>query len=182
MSNFDIALQKLLAQEGGYVFDKDDSGGATNFGISLKFLQTIVPDATINDIKSLSLSGASSIYKSFFWDKNNIGLINSQKLANMMLSECVNMGSKTFIEIFQNSINNINKMQINNMEGTNVMSPLSIDGIIGSETITKVNLLNENDLITELKDKCRLYYSLIAAKNPSQKKFLSGWYNRINSF
>ncbi len=39
MSNFEKAVEKVLEHEGGYVDHKNDPGGATNYGISLRFVK-----------------------------------------------------------------------------------------------------------------------------------------------
>lgn len=59
--NFQIAIQRVLDNEGGYVFDPRDPGGETNFGISKRSY----PDV---DIKGLTREQASAIYRKDFWD------------------------------------------------------------------------------------------------------------------
>ena len=44
MANFESAIKKTLKHEGGYNEVKGDAGGATNFGISLRFLKSIFKD------------------------------------------------------------------------------------------------------------------------------------------
>ena len=39
MSHFDTAIKKVLKHEGGYVDHKNDPGGATKYGISLRFIR-----------------------------------------------------------------------------------------------------------------------------------------------
>lgn len=41
MSNFDLAIQTVLSHEGSFVADPYDIGGATNYGISLRWLQSV---------------------------------------------------------------------------------------------------------------------------------------------
>ena len=55
---FEEAIKVILKHEGGYSNDKDDPGGATDYGISLRFLQDhdidLNGDGKVNemDIKS----------------------------------------------------------------------------------------------------------------------------------
>ena len=57
-------MEIILKYEGGYVFDKQDPGGETKYGISKKaFPET--------DIKNLTLEEAKKIYKDKYWDKIN---------------------------------------------------------------------------------------------------------------
>jgi len=69
MKNFDKAFQYLLVDEGGYTNDPADSGGATNLGITIKdYRMYIKKDAIPDDVKTLTVAQAKSIYKSKYWD------------------------------------------------------------------------------------------------------------------
>lgn len=59
--NFDIAFERLVGHEGGYVNDPADPGGETSFGISKRSY----PDV---DIKNLTRDGAKAIYLKDFWN------------------------------------------------------------------------------------------------------------------
>lgn len=41
MSNFDTAIITVLRHEGLFVNDSDDAGGATHYGVSLRWLKSI---------------------------------------------------------------------------------------------------------------------------------------------
>jgi len=60
--NFDEAFTRLLGHEGGYVNDKRDPGGETNWGISKRSYPTL-------NIASLTEWDAKQIYRRDFWDK-----------------------------------------------------------------------------------------------------------------
>jgi len=60
--NFDIAFDRLMGHEGGYVNNPNDPGGETNWGISKRSY----PDV---DIKNLTREDAKVIYKRDYWDK-----------------------------------------------------------------------------------------------------------------
>jgi lysozyme family protein len=59
---FQIALDKILKEEKGYVNDAQDPGGETNLGISKR----AYPDL---DIKSLTPETVAPIYKRDYWDR-----------------------------------------------------------------------------------------------------------------
>ena len=59
---FDDAIGIVLKHEGGYVNDKNDPGGETRYGISKR----AYPDL---DIKNLTISQATEIYKKDYWVK-----------------------------------------------------------------------------------------------------------------
>lgn len=64
-SKFEMAINFVLPQEGGYVNDPKDPGGETNFGISKRKY----PDV---DIKNLTDLAAVAIYRRDYWDRNNL--------------------------------------------------------------------------------------------------------------
>ena len=54
-TKFEKAFEYVIANEGGYVFDKNDPGGATKYGISQKAYHTL-------NIRALTLDDAKKIY------------------------------------------------------------------------------------------------------------------------
>lgn len=59
--NFDVAFDRLLGHEGGYVNDPQDPGGETNWGISKRSYPNI-------NIRQLTREGAKAIYLRDFWE------------------------------------------------------------------------------------------------------------------
>ena len=59
--NFDVAFEKLIGHEGGYVNDARDPGGETKYGISKR----AYPD---EDIAGITLEYAKQIYRRDYWD------------------------------------------------------------------------------------------------------------------
>lgn len=67
--NFERAQKPLLKHEGGYSNDKNDPGGPTKYGITQKNLSIYLGhDATITEVKELTLTTALKIYKPRYWD------------------------------------------------------------------------------------------------------------------
>lgn len=72
MKNFNVCLQKVLADEGGYTNDPSDNGGATNFGITLKDYRLYInKNGTPKDVKNMTVDQAKVIYKTKYWDALN---------------------------------------------------------------------------------------------------------------
>ena len=66
--NYDEALRRVLAHEGGYVNHPSDPGGPTNFGITLAtYRQYRKPDATAADIRAMNVGEANAIYRAKYW-------------------------------------------------------------------------------------------------------------------
>lgn len=67
--NFDEALRRLLAHEGGYTNHPSDPGGPTKFGITIAdYRKYVKPDATAADVKAMSVADAKKIYRARYWD------------------------------------------------------------------------------------------------------------------
>ena len=62
--NFDVAFDRLMDHEGGYVNDPNDPGGETKYGISKRSY----PD---EDIQGMTKDRAKQIFRRDFWDKVN---------------------------------------------------------------------------------------------------------------
>lgn len=68
-SSYDAALARVLAHEGGYGNHPSDSGGPTNFGITVAdYRRYVKPDATAADVKAMMPDSAKMIYRARYWD------------------------------------------------------------------------------------------------------------------
>ena len=122
MANYNIAYNKVIKIEGGYVNDPDDAGGETYMGISRKFNPNAKFWKIIDEIKSKNKSITNkemnailkknnsiigeikNIYKNKYWDKLYLDNLNSQKIAEELFDTAVNMGVSVAIKILQNSL------------------------------------------------------------------------------
>ncbi len=174
MANFNEAFEIILKQEGGFSDSSLDKGGATKYGISLRFLSKLGMlgdvdndgDIDVDDIKLLNVSDAEEIYKKYFWKQ--LDGINSQKIANFIFSIAVNAGNRRAGIIVQHCINKYSNH-----------NRVIVDGVIGSKTITAINESTNISffcslLTLELID----FYRGIVNNNPNQNIFLLGWLNR----
>lgn len=178
MSDIRPALAILIKHEGGFVNHPKDPGGATKYGISLRFLRKqqhisgdIDGDGDIDadDIKKLKSEHYEILYKQDFWDKLRLDKIQSQKVANMVFGLCVNMGPKAAITLLQKAV-------------CMTSSKIAIDGDFGPQTINAVNSLDDHKLILAYKLEAVKFYRSIAEKNQNLKAFLYGWLRRVNSY
>lgn len=122
MANYNIAYNKVIKVEGGYVNDSDDAGGETYMGISRKFNPNAKFWKVIDEIKSINknitnkemnailkknnsiIGEIKNIYKNKYWDKLYLDNLNSQKIAEELFDTAVNMGVSVAIKILQNSL------------------------------------------------------------------------------
>ena len=66
--NFDYCFSQVIKSEGGYSNDLNESGGPTKHVRTGADLRRYKRDATMQDIKDLSVSRAKDIYKFRYWD------------------------------------------------------------------------------------------------------------------
>lgn len=152
--NFDECLPIILSYEGGLVDDPDDHGGVTNFGISLRFLKSIKPGATREDVISLTMTDVNRIYYDFFWKKVKCDQL-PLPVALLMFDMAVNLGPRQASKLLQKAVG------------------AKRDGIIGRKTIGKLFEKDILSVIIEITKGRTLFY--IGLK---QDKFLKGWINR----
>lgn len=93
--SFDVAFNRLLGHEGGYVNDPNDPGGETNWGISKRSYPGV-------DIRNLTREAAKGIYERDFWDCVQ-GIHSSIKF--QVFDAAVNHGIDAAIRMLQRAVN-----------------------------------------------------------------------------
>ena len=173
---FNIAIAKVLQHEGGFSNHPDDPGGATNYGISLRWLKSQGlygdmdddGDVDVDDIMSLEVDDAVRIYREKWWDKYGYDRIKDCALATKVMDISVNMGPSRAHRILQRSINTLG--------GT-----LTVDGVLGPMTILATNTTNGQALLEEIRQEQGRYYMRLIAKKPAFAVFKNGWMKRAMS-
>lgn len=70
--NYSNCLTRLLKDEGGYTNNPNDSGGPTNFGITLADYRLYINSkGKAVDVKNMTVDQAKVIYKAKYWDAIN---------------------------------------------------------------------------------------------------------------
>lgn len=149
------ALDKVAVFEGGYVNDPADSGGETNHGVTLKFLQSVQPEATSADLKKLTKADARQLFRTHFVDKPQLNLLPDVAQAEA-IGLSINAGPRRAIKVLQGA------------------AGVAQDGKLGPETIRAVGKLSNEDI----KKAVDGFYTRLAEAEPKNKKFLKGWLNR----
>ena len=68
-ASFQRSLSLVLADEGGFVDDPRDNGGATNHGVTLATYRALMkPGATVADLRHISQAELATIYRDHFWN------------------------------------------------------------------------------------------------------------------
>lgn len=124
---FEEFLADLLQKEGGFVDHPADSGGATNYGITIKVARSY---GYFGDMRALPKSMAAQIYFEKYWVALSLDEIEkfSPTIAAKLSEIAVNCGvfrSSEFIQRYLNVMNN----------GGKLYPDIKIDGDIGSQTV-----------------------------------------------
>lgn len=155
MADFDTAIKKLLDREGGdtLVVDDDDAGGVTKFGISQRAFPKV-------NIRALTEPLAAQLYRAEYWTKIHGDDIASQPLAEAIFDCAVNQGAGRAIRWIQEIVN------------------VGQDGIMGPMTVAAINALDANQVLASFRNRRISEYRALAARVPSQLKYLKGWVAR----
>lgn len=179
-SHFDKAILITLKHEGGFVNDPIDPGGATNWGISIRFLKHAGDedhdgwldgdidhdgDIDVDDIRKMTVEQACRIYRIHFWDKYKYDKIVDFVVAARVFDMTVNMGAIQTGKIVQRAVNNISPM-------------LHVDGKIGDKTFGAINCVDPEILMSEIRQEHAQFYLNLIAANPKFEKYRKGWLRR----
>jgi len=175
MSKYDDIINVVLSHEGGFSNNPLDPGGPTNFGITLKFLQSFYDElkiskkATPSDIANLIKKDAIKIYKIILWDKGPYEKIKHHEIASKLFDMSVLMGKERASILLQQAINECQKIQI------------KVDGIIGLISLNCINSIDTLILLSKFKLKLIGYILKVIKNKSSSQIFMKGWTRRINS-
>jgi lysozyme family protein len=179
MANFRKAIKVLLDHEGGFSNHPNDPGGATNHGISLRYLRTLGElgdidldgDVDIDDIQLLTIEKSSFIYQREWWNRFRYNLINDDEIATKMLDWAVNVGFVPTHKIVQRALNLLPAEKGQEKEY------LKVDGILGKKTMAALNAADPKRLMILLRGVLASYYVSLAEGNQRFEDFIVGWLN-----
>lgn len=146
--NFDQAFDRLIGNEGGYVFNANDPGGETNWGISKRSYPNV-------DIKHLTREDAKAIYQRDFWDAGCMDQFDGA-IAFQCFDAAVNHGIPNAIRFLQRA------------------ADVADDGHIGPITIGAVNAMPVAKVVLRF----IAYRIKFWTKLSTWGSFGAGWANR----
>lgn len=171
MSQFQSAVDMVIANEGGLSVDESDPGGVTNFGISLRFLKQVPvdnlrkygidTDVTENTIKELNLPQAKAIYTCEFWDFFRFKEIEDQLLANYVFDCAINPNPASAFRFLQRAIWTYAGYE-----------KIKDDGIMGSKTIALANAYGRCLIRSMMSERAAWY------RSHANERYLEGWLRR----
>jgi len=169
MAEFKISLQKTLAHEGEYVNDPVDSGKETYRGISranygnwkgwsIIDQYKIKPNFPFSLANNVDLEKQVELFYLYeFWLLLKADQIQNQTTADSVFDFAVNAGINKSVQLTQSII------------GTKA------DGIIGEQTLKKLNSLDFGYFQPAFTVAKISHYIAIIQKRPTNKKYLYGW-------
>jgi lysozyme family protein len=157
---FDACLAFTLAQEGGYVDDPSDPGGATNMGITLATYRQWSHDAALgpDDVRAMPRRTAAAIYGALYWN----ALHGPSLPAGVDLSAFdfgVNAGTRRSAELLQQALG---------------FPPDQADGRIGPETLRAALAADAAKLVEALAERQAAHYRGLAEFG----RYGRGWLDR----
>jgi lysozyme family protein len=173
MADFNKFLPILLQNEGGWVDNPRDPGGATNKGVTIGTLREYGPrllgiPANIENLRALTDEQAGRIYKSQYWDSIYGDDIELQDLANIVCDFSVNAGfhaTRLFIVVLNNAGADHNP-----------------NGRLTPKILDSLNNHEVPEIYMHYKAGRIAYYRNLVQEHPGLRIFLRGWLNRVNAF
>ncbi|WP_281544678.1 N-acetylmuramidase [Grimontia sp. SpTr1] len=148
------AVHFVLEREGGYVDDPLDAGGETKYGISKRSYPNL-------NIAALSIDDAVAIYHRDYWIKT--GCPHLPAVAGFLVFDAaIQHGKRQAIKQLQRAIDVVD------------------DGDAGPKTRAAVERTPPLVLIARYSLQRARFYAKLVARKPKQKRFLNGWFNRID--
>jgi lysozyme family protein len=162
----DDAIDLVIRFEGGSDPPNDDPALASKFGISLSTLTGYLgKPASIDDLRNLSVETARDIYKKLYLGAATSAIASVQvKAAYLGLS--TNMGTRQASKLFQDAIGKVDGL------------PIDVDGVLGPQTVQRINAIDPNLLIETANCGAAKYYESL----PTFAKFGVSWLNRLRAF
>ena len=172
MASFDTAIPVVLRHEGGFVNCKNDPGGITNFGISIRWLksQNLLSELELEEgdktqdelsvMKDMSEDQAKGFYKCWWWDKYGYQNFISDAVGTKVFDTAVNVGASRAHRILQGIVGVVQ------------------DGVLGPKSFSEANAMSPSVLVVKFQTAQAQFYRDLVTKNPKLEEFISGWLNR----
>ncbi len=204
---FEKAHEFTALWEGGLVDHKNDPGGITNHGISLRFLQELATKTKdqclkqaatcdgsntwdtpydfnadhiidANDIRACTKEQAEKLMFQNFWEPLNCQHL-PLPLGVVLYDSAVNMGPARATRIVQEVLNVVGEAHLDDF------TSIKVDGACGPKTITLSASLREFGLdfyAARMAVRNRIsFYNSLCRKNEKLTVFLQGWKNRCQA-
>ncbi len=177
MQNFkDRLIGDIIKVEGGYVDDSEDSGGETNFGITIAVARDFGYAGKMQDMPRQT---AFEIYAAKYWDSvraDDLATL-SERVAEEVVDTGINCGTGRAGRFLQRTLSVFNKR-------ATLYPDLKVDGDIGPVTINALrgylSTRDESTLVKALNCLQGAKYIELAERREKNERFVYGWLkNRV---
>lgn len=169
MANLKLLSPIILKWEGRkFTNDPLDKGKATKDGVTLSTWQKVGYDKNhdghidVEDLKLLTDDDFNMVLRSY-WNVWQADLIKNQSIANILTDWVWGSGSWG-VKIPQRILG------------------IKSDGVVGNATLAMVNQSDQKELFDKIWNERKVFLENIVKNNPSQKRFIKGWLNRLADF
>lgn len=179
MDAFDAAIAKLEPIEGGYTNDPADSGGETNFGITLATARAFGFEGEMRDMPR---EVAVWIYRKRYWDALSLDPVAllAPDLAGKLFDCAVNCGPDNAGKWLQRSLNVLN-------QAGSQYADITADGRVGPLTVAAFRAFYTargsegiRVLMRAVNSLQGAFYIGLAEAQPKDERFVYGWLlNRV---
>lgn len=169
-------ISEIIRIEGGYINDPSDSGGETNFGITVA---TARESGYLGAMRDMPRQTAFDIYVAKYWDvvRADDLLVLSHSVVEEVVDTSVNMGPSRASKFLQRALNVLNDRE-------SLYRDLTVDGAIGRATISALraylSVRDEKTLVNALNCLQGAFYITLAERREKDERFVYGWFkNRV---
>lgn len=161
--SFDTALKFVLSEEGGYVNNIHDSGGATNHGVT-QATYDLWRDSVHQphqDVQLITDAEVRTIYENNYWEPSRAQTMHSP-LDVTHMDWSVNHGISGAIKTLQAALG------------------VEADGLFGKETASALAIADPVEISQTYNQLRREWYKNRIVQKPDQQIFLAGWLGRVD--
>jgi lysozyme family protein len=177
--SFGSAVELLLGKEGGYANDRRDSGGETNWGLTIMLARAY---GYAGSMREMARERAIAIYQAAFWDYMLLDLIEgvAPRVAAELFDTAVNQGTVAAGKYLQRALNVLN-------QSATLYRDIDVDGAVGPVTVAALRDFlrrrkpdGELVLLRALNCLQGAFYIELAEKRAKDEAFVYGWLrNRV---
>lgn len=148
--------------EGKYSNDKDDRGGCTMMGVTIKtYRKYYGNDKTCDDLRKITEDEWFNIFRNGYYDKAKCDKIENDSIALLVCDMCWGSGPVTAIKKIQACLG------------------CTVDGKVGPQTLGALNGDSPLVIFKRLWNMRYVWFNNIATVG-NNRKYLRGWLNRLN--
>lgn len=161
--SFDQAIKFTLSEEGGFVDNPHDSGGATNHGVTQSRYDDYRDTRKLprQSVALITDSEVRELYENMYWEP----------------SKCQLMHSPLDICHFDWSVNHGISGALKTLQAALGVTP---DGIFGKQTSSALAIADPTETAQAYNVLRREWYRNRVKQRPDQEVFLNGWLGRVD--